>query len=66
LRKERAHLVSAAKKSPPISMRQMARYMRQYPLREFVTHRFGLMQVETAMQKSMTQESMKVVMDPSS
>jgi len=46
------------------SMRQMARYMRHYPLREFVTHRFGLKQVETAMQKSMTQDSMKVVIDP--
>jgi L-iditol 2-dehydrogenase len=46
------------------SMRQMARYMRHYPLREFVTHRFGLKQVETAMQISMTQESMKVVIDP--
>jgi threonine dehydrogenase-like Zn-dependent dehydrogenase len=46
------------------SMRQMARYMRHYPLREFVTHRFGLKQVETAIKKSMTQESMKVVIDP--
>jgi threonine dehydrogenase-like Zn-dependent dehydrogenase len=46
------------------SMRQMARYMRQYPLRECVTHRFGLKQVETAMKKSITQESMKVVMVP--
>jgi L-iditol 2-dehydrogenase len=46
------------------SMRQMARYMRHYPLREFVTHRFGLKQVEAAMKKSMTQESMKVVIDP--
>ena len=46
------------------SMRQMVRYMRHYPLREFVTHRFGLRQVETAMKKSMTSDSMKVVIDP--
>ena len=46
------------------SMRQMARYMRHYPLREFVTHRFGLKQVEAAMQKSMSLDSMKVVIDP--
>ena len=32
------------------SMRQMARYMKHYPLREFVTHRFGLRDVEAAMQ----------------
>ena len=35
------------------SMRQMARYMRHYPLAEFVTHRFGLRQVDAAMKKSM-------------
>jgi threonine dehydrogenase-like Zn-dependent dehydrogenase len=46
------------------SMRQMARYMCHYPLREFVTHRFGLKQVEAAMQKSMSPDSMKVVIDP--
>jgi L-iditol 2-dehydrogenase len=46
------------------SMRQMARYMRHYPLSEFVTHRFGLRQVEAAMQKSMAADSMKVVIDP--
>jgi L-iditol 2-dehydrogenase len=46
------------------SMRQMARYMRQYPLKEFVTHRFGLRQVEEAMKKSMAADSMKVVIDP--
>lgn len=46
------------------SMRQMARYMRQYPLGEFVTHRFGLRQVEVAMKKSMAADSMKVVIDP--
>jgi len=45
-------------------MRQMARYMRQYPLHEFVTHRFGLRDVEAAMQKSMAADSMKVVIDP--
>jgi threonine dehydrogenase-like Zn-dependent dehydrogenase len=46
------------------SMRQMARYVRHYPLGEFVTHCFGLRQVEEAMQKAMAQDSMKVVLDP--
>jgi threonine dehydrogenase-like Zn-dependent dehydrogenase len=46
------------------SMRQMVRYMRHYPLGEFVTHRFGLRQVDTAMKKSMDADSMKVVIDP--
>ena len=46
------------------SMRQMARYMKHYPLREFVTHRFGLRDVDAAMQKSMDAESMKVVLEP--
>ena len=46
------------------SMRQMVRYAKQYPLREFVTHRFGLKQVEEAMKKSMAADSMKVVIDP--
>ncbi|MGC1255142.1 MAG: zinc-binding dehydrogenase, partial [Candidatus Acidiferrales bacterium] len=46
------------------SMRQMGRYMKNYPLQEFVTHRFGLRDVEAAMQKSIEAESMKVVMQP--
>ena len=46
------------------SMRQMVRYMRHYPLGEFVTHRFGLRQVEAAMKQSMAADSMKVVIDP--
>ncbi len=46
------------------SMRQMARYMRQYPLGDFVTHRFALRDVEAAMQKSMAPDSMKVVINP--
>jgi Zn-dependent alcohol dehydrogenase len=46
------------------SMRQMARFMRHYPLREFVTHRFPLKDVEQAMQKSMAADSMKVVLEP--
>lgn len=46
------------------SMRQMARYMKHYPLRDFVTHRFALRDVEIAMQKSMAADSMKVVIDP--
>ena len=46
------------------SMRQMSRYMRHYPLADFVTHRFGLKEVDTAMKKSMAADSMKVVIDP--
>jgi threonine dehydrogenase-like Zn-dependent dehydrogenase len=45
-------------------MRQMARYMKHYPLQEFVTHRFGLRDVEAAMQKSIASDSMKVVLQP--
>ena len=46
------------------SMRQMVRYMRHYPLKDFVTHRFGLRQVDAAMKQSMAPDSMKVVIDP--
>ncbi|MFY9804061.1 MAG: zinc-binding dehydrogenase [Candidatus Acidiferrales bacterium] len=46
------------------SMRQMARYMKNYPLQEFVTHRFALRDVAAAMQKSIEPESMKVVLQP--
>ena len=46
------------------SMRQMARYMKNYPLREFVTHRYGLRDVDMAMKKSAEAESMKVVLEP--
>jgi threonine dehydrogenase-like Zn-dependent dehydrogenase len=46
------------------SMRQMARYMKNYPLREFVTHRYGLRDVDAAMRKSVEAESMKVVLEP--
>ena len=45
-------------------MRQMARYMKHYPIQEFVTHRFGLREVEAAMQKSIEKDSMKVVLQP--
>jgi threonine dehydrogenase-like Zn-dependent dehydrogenase len=45
-------------------MRQMARYTKHYPLREFVTHRFDLHQVESAVLKSVQPDSMKVVIDP--
>ena len=45
-------------------MRQMVRYMKHYPLREFVTHRFGLRDVEAAMRKSMEPEALKVVLQP--
>jgi hypothetical protein len=33
-------------------------------LQEFVTHRFGLRDVETAVKKSIEPESMKVVLEP--
>jgi threonine dehydrogenase-like Zn-dependent dehydrogenase len=46
------------------SMRQMARYMKHYPLREFVTHRFRLSEAETALHKSLEADSMKVVLEP--
>ncbi|HYB76579.1 MAG TPA: zinc-binding dehydrogenase [Candidatus Bathyarchaeia archaeon] len=46
------------------SLRQMARYMQRYPLRDFVTHRFRLQDVDAAMKKSMAKDSMKVVIDP--
>lgn len=46
------------------SMRQMVRYMKNYPLADFVTHRFALRDVDAAMQKSMAMDSMKVVIDP--
>ncbi len=45
-------------------MRQMARYMKHYPLREFVTHRYGLRDVAAAVQKSIEPESLKVVLEP--
>src|ERR1700681_4100009 len=46
------------------SMRQMARYVRSYPLREFVSHRFPLRDVEAAVQKSIAPDSMKVAIAP--
>ncbi len=46
------------------SLRQMARYMRHYPLGEFVSHRYGLDAVETAVNKAIAPDSMKVVIDP--
>jgi Zn-dependent alcohol dehydrogenase len=45
-------------------MRQMARYMKQYPLKEFVTHRYALRDVNAAMAKAVDAESMKVVLEP--
>jgi len=45
-------------------MRQMVRYAQHYPLQDFVTHRFGLRQVDEAMKKSVALDSMKVVIDP--
>jgi len=46
------------------SMRQMVRYAQHYPLQDFVTHRFGLRQVDEAVKKSVEPDSMKVVIDP--
>jgi threonine dehydrogenase-like Zn-dependent dehydrogenase len=46
------------------SMRQMARYMEHYPLREFVSHQYGLRDVEAAVHKSVAPDSMKVVINP--
>jgi L-iditol 2-dehydrogenase len=46
------------------SMRQMARYMANYPLREFVSHRFPLRDVEAAVNKSVAPDSMKVAIMP--
>ncbi|HKV43147.1 MAG TPA: zinc-binding dehydrogenase [bacterium] len=46
------------------SMRQMARYMQHHPLREFVSHRYRLEDVEAAVLKSIAPDSMKVVIDP--
>jgi threonine dehydrogenase-like Zn-dependent dehydrogenase len=46
------------------SMRQMARYMQAYPLREFVSHRFPLCDVEAAVHKAIAADSMKVAITP--
>jgi L-iditol 2-dehydrogenase len=46
------------------SLRQLARYMRRYPVREIVTHRYGLHAVDEAVRISVAPESMKVVVDP--
>ena len=46
------------------SMRQMARYMHTYPLREFVSHRFPLRDVEAAMHQAVAPDSMKVAIMP--
>jgi threonine dehydrogenase-like Zn-dependent dehydrogenase len=42
----------------------MARYMKHYPLQEFVTHRYSIRDVEAAVKKAIEPESMKVVLDP--
>jgi len=46
------------------SMRQMVRYLKHYPLQEFVTHRFPLRDVEVAVQKAIDPDSLKVVLQP--
>jgi threonine dehydrogenase-like Zn-dependent dehydrogenase len=45
-------------------MRQMARYMKNYPLQEFVSHRFPLRDVEAAVHKAIAADSMKVAITP--
>lgn len=45
-------------------LRQMARYAKHYPLKEFVTHRFSLRQIDDAMKQAIAPDSMKVVIDP--
>jgi hypothetical protein len=45
-------------------MRQMVRYVRNYPLREFVSHRYPLREVEAAVHKSIAPDSMKVAIAP--
>jgi len=46
------------------SMRQLLRYMQQYPVREFVSHRCRLDDVDAAVRQSIASDSMKVVIDP--
>ena len=46
------------------SMRQLMRYMQHYPVREFVSHRYRLGDVDAAVRKSIAPDSMKVVIDP--
>jgi L-iditol 2-dehydrogenase len=46
------------------SMRQMARYLKHYPLGEFVTHRYALREVNVAMERAIAPESLKVVLEP--
>lgn len=62
-----ARILGVGGEEPPAygpGMRQMARYMKHYPLQALVTHRFGLRDVEAAMQKSIAKDSMKVVLQP--
>jgi threonine dehydrogenase-like Zn-dependent dehydrogenase len=46
------------------SMRQMVRYMQAYPLKEFVSHRFPLRDVEAAVHQAVAADSMKVAIMP--
>jgi len=46
------------------SMRQMARYQKHYPLRDFVSHRYRLQDVDAAMHKAIEPDSIKVVLEP--
>jgi L-iditol 2-dehydrogenase len=46
------------------SMRQLARYMRHYPVQELVSHRYSLDDVDVAVKEAIAPDSMKVVIDP--
>ncbi len=46
------------------SMRQLVRYMKHYPLHQFVSHRYRLEAVDAAVHKAIAPDSMKVVIDP--
>src|SRR5713101_2094374 len=46
------------------SMGEMTRYMKDYPFREFVTRRYGLLDVDAAINNAIEPESIKVVLEP--
>ena len=56
-------LAEESQRSTGPTMRQMARYMQHYPLKELVTHRFGLRDVDAAVKKSVARDSTEVVIE---
>jgi Zn-dependent alcohol dehydrogenase len=42
----------------------LERYSDRYPFEDFVSHEYALQDVDTAMQMSMSPQSLKVVMNP--